>query len=220
MLAAHYPNIDHVRVANDDAGMLDVLQQVEMSLECPSLSPIQSIPHEAIGRMARERRLSIMLSGLMGNATISYDGGAMLAAQVPQVRSGRRPRAPCSPPRAAAPRRWLGLLGEVADTVLPQPLPQALRRAAGKRGANLAPSYSPIRRTFAKAMGVHGARRGAQRQPEQSAPGGDSRALRVAMFDRIDQRSYAASATAATLRRRPARPHRRSPADRALPVDP
>lgn len=78
-LAARFPNIDH-RVIR--TGPVDPLQGVEQhlpALDQPVLNPCNNVWINAIDAEAARGRIRVMLSGAIGNMTVSYDGRPHLA---------------------------------------------------------------------------------------------------------------------------------------------
>jgi asparagine synthase (glutamine-hydrolysing) len=130
-LAAMYPNIDHVRISTDDTPVLDALDLREAGQDYPVMAPFNIIWLNGIDRAAHDRRIAIMLVGCTGNVTISYSGNELLASQ---LRRGRLLSAvrTIRDLRRFGGRSRLGLLGEIADSVLPSPARRALRLAVGK----------------------------------------------------------------------------------------
>jgi asparagine synthase (glutamine-hydrolysing) len=191
-VAAMYPNIDHVRIDSDNTPILDELDLREAGQDCPVLSPAAAVVGDGIGRAARERRIAIMLGGAMGNMSISYDGGELLAAQ---LRSANMLGAAHTirDLRRFGGRSRLGLLGEVADSILPPAARRALRRAVGTPEPRLS-DFSIVAPEFVRRRGFE------QRAREvagniKNVTRGNSRALRLAIFNRSDQRSYACAGT-------------------------
>jgi len=84
-LAAMYPNIDHVLIRSDPATTpLHDLETMGLITGQPTPSFSNSIWINAIARSAQERQIRTILTGKMGNLTISYSGKerfpAMLAS--------------------------------------------------------------------------------------------------------------------------------------------
>ncbi len=84
--AAMYPNIEHVLIRSSHASPLDDLDRMFFLFERPALNLCNSVWWLAIDRAARERRLSVMLTGARGNMTMSYNGLELLPEL---LRSGR-----------------------------------------------------------------------------------------------------------------------------------
>jgi len=72
--AALYPNIEHVLVFNDNRSPLDALDRRFFLFEEPVVNAGNLVWAHAINQAARERKLHVVLTGGMGNMTISYDG--------------------------------------------------------------------------------------------------------------------------------------------------
>jgi asparagine synthase (glutamine-hydrolysing) len=189
-LAAMYPNIDHVRIANDDAPLLDALDLREAGQDCPVLNLSGQVWINGIERAARERRIAIMLIAAAGNFTISYDGGELLSSQLRSARLFGAARTIRDLHRFGG-RSWLGLLGEVSESVLPGPVLRVLRRAVGKGQPGLYdlslvnPKFVRSKALETRARAVAGDMRNIAR--------GNSRALRLAVFDRLDYSHWPAS---------------------------
>jgi asparagine synthase (glutamine-hydrolysing) len=181
-LAAMYPNIDHVRISNDDAPLLDVLELREAGEDCPLLAPFNTIWLNAIDRTARDRRIAIMLIGFMGNMTISYDGGRLLASQLRGARLLGAVRTIRNLRRFGG-RSRVGLLGEIADAVLPGPVRRALRLALGKATPGLF-EYSVVNPKFVRGKGLE-----TRIRAWHEIAHDNSRALRLAMINRSQFRA-------------------------------
>jgi len=74
-LAGLYPNIDHVRIANDDLPLLEVMERREVAQDWPMLNPTNTVWQNGIDRAARDRGVGVMLVGALGNYSISHAGG-------------------------------------------------------------------------------------------------------------------------------------------------
>lgn len=72
--AALYPNIQHVRIGSEGQSLLDGLDRHAFLYERPGLNLCNDAWADAIKDEARRRKLSVMLIGQMGNATISFSG--------------------------------------------------------------------------------------------------------------------------------------------------
>jgi asparagine synthase (glutamine-hydrolysing) len=72
--AALYPNIEHVRVPPDGRTVLDDLDRDFFLFERPLVNACTHHWLHAINAEAGRRRLPILLSGMMGNFTISHSG--------------------------------------------------------------------------------------------------------------------------------------------------
>lgn len=86
LTAARYPNIEHVLIRTGGRSPLDGLDRNVFLFDQPILNLCNMTWAAAINDAARERKLRVLLTGQMGNMTISYDGITLL----PQlIRSGR-----------------------------------------------------------------------------------------------------------------------------------
>jgi asparagine synthase (glutamine-hydrolysing) len=77
--AAMYPNIEHVVVDGSDRSPLDTLERNFFLNDYPVLAPCAAVTGHAIGDAVRARKLPVLLTGGMGNMTISYNGEELLA---------------------------------------------------------------------------------------------------------------------------------------------
>ena len=77
--AALYPNIEHVLIRSGHRSPLAELDRNFFLLDRPMLNLCNSVWSSAINDAARERNLTVLLTGQMGNMTISYAGDEHLA---------------------------------------------------------------------------------------------------------------------------------------------
>lgn len=80
--AANYPNIDHVSVATGGRSPLSGLDLHFQLFERPILNPCNAVWNEAINDAAKARGVTVMLTGQMGNMTISHSGMQRLSQLV------------------------------------------------------------------------------------------------------------------------------------------
>ncbi len=76
--AAMYPNVEHVLVRTSHSSPLDGLDRTFLLFDRPMLNLCNWVWARAINHAARERNLSILLSGQMGNVSASYTGIELL----------------------------------------------------------------------------------------------------------------------------------------------
>jgi asparagine synthase (glutamine-hydrolysing) len=76
--AAMYANIEHVLVTSPYRSPLDALDRNFLLFEKPMLNLYNHVWLEAINEEVRDRQLTVLLTGQMGNITISYDGNELL----------------------------------------------------------------------------------------------------------------------------------------------
>ncbi len=74
LVAAMYPNIDHVLIEPSGEDLFRVLQEGSSSTECPVFNPTNQMWMNAILDEARNRGIKVILSGSCGNATVSFGG--------------------------------------------------------------------------------------------------------------------------------------------------
>lgn len=84
--AAMYSNIEHVLVRSGQRSPLDEIDRNFFLFDRPMLNLCNRVWLNAIDQAARERKLGIMLIGLMGNMSVSYNGAQLLPEL---LRSGR-----------------------------------------------------------------------------------------------------------------------------------
>ena len=84
--AALHPNIEHVVLRNDGESPLKYLDRHFYLFERPILNLCNKRWADAINDAARARGLSVLLTGQLGNMTISYDGITLLPTLIRQGR--------------------------------------------------------------------------------------------------------------------------------------
>ena len=72
--AAMYPNIDHVLIRSGHLSPLDQLDRSFFLFDRPMLNPCNWVWLAAINGAARDRKLPVVLTGQMGNMSLSYNG--------------------------------------------------------------------------------------------------------------------------------------------------
>lgn len=189
-VAAMYPNIDHVRIANDDAPLLDALELREAGQDWPVMNPSNTVWMSGIDRAARERRIAILLVGQMGNMTISYDGGELLASQLRGVNLFGAARTLRELYRFGG-RSWRGLALDAANAVLPNTARRAFLRAIGREEPKLF-GFSIVNPKFVGSKGIEARARAVAGNLKNITR--SSRALRLTGLDRTD-RSHLAMTT-------------------------
>jgi asparagine synthase (glutamine-hydrolysing) len=116
--AAMHPNIEHVLVRSSDHSPLDAINRSFFLFERPMPNPFNSVWVFAINQAARERRLGIMLSGQMGNMTISYNGIELLPELLRSWHFGRLWRETAKLV-ANSTMRWRGALTQIFGPFMP-----------------------------------------------------------------------------------------------------
>lgn len=84
--AAMYPNMEHVLIRPDGRSPLQTLDRNFFLYERPGLNLCNMVWGDAINDAARARGLGVMLTGSMGNMTVSYNGAELLPEL---IRAGR-----------------------------------------------------------------------------------------------------------------------------------
>ena len=77
-LAARFPNLEHHRIRVDSKSMFEGLNADIDRLDCPPLNPCNMMWVNAINEDAAGRGCSVVLTGLLGNMTISRPGSDLL----------------------------------------------------------------------------------------------------------------------------------------------
>jgi asparagine synthase (glutamine-hydrolysing) len=76
--AGMYPNIEHVLIRGDRNSPIENLDRAFYLYERPRLNLCNLVWLSAINQAARERNLAVMLIGMMGNLTVSWEGLELL----------------------------------------------------------------------------------------------------------------------------------------------
>lgn len=122
-VAALYPNMEHVRSPRPDASPLQGLDQALAYYDQPLLNLCNQVWLEDINRAASHRKLGVMLTGAMGNATLSYSGYDLLRDLMSRgrlLRFAREARALVAAGRLS----WRGVIGHALPSAL-RPDPRA-----------------------------------------------------------------------------------------------
>jgi asparagine synthase (glutamine-hydrolysing) len=141
--AALYPNVEHVLVRPDGSGTLEQLDRDFFLFERPVLNICNMQWNRRINDEARARGLDVVLTGQMGNMTISYNGNEHLPELIARGRWWtwlREGRALVKTKRY----RWRGLLVASFGPWLPGPLWTLIHRLANKPQYDIN-EYSAIR---------------------------------------------------------------------------
>ncbi|MEJ2410378.1 MAG: asparagine synthase-related protein [Novosphingobium sp.] len=152
LVAGQHSNIRHRRIDNDGVTFMDSLQKREMAHEWPIIASNNLRWFDAIDRDAHGRGVKILLSGQMGNMTISYDG---IEYYADLLRSGHYLKAFHAAREAvrSGSSRWLAVANETAHVMLPLTVHRQLLDMMGKRPMRLR-DYSLIEPAFAEELGL------------------------------------------------------------------
>ncbi len=182
-LAARFGNIDHVLIDTQGASILDQLQEDVEALDRAPLNPCNMLWVNAIQADAQRRGHRVLLTGQMGNMTISYTGEEYLPALIGQGRWGRWWHEARSLKRTHPARRWRGLAAQSFAPYLPAWLWAQLEKYRGRNGGLTA--YSAIHPGFLHRVGNQ---RIAQSRWDLSyRPWANGRRMRIAVLHRSDR---------------------------------
>lgn len=183
-LAARFPNIEHHLIRTSGITPLDHLEEDVQTLDRPPLNPCNRVWINAIAAAAARRGAKVLLTGGMGNMTISYTGREYLPwlfGQRQWVSWWREMRG--LKRRQPAPR-WRGLLLQSVAPYLPPVLWGLIERLrSGRRWALT--DYTAIHPDFMQRMG-HAERVKATGWDLSYRPWGDGRRMRIAVLERMD----------------------------------
>jgi asparagine synthase (glutamine-hydrolysing) len=87
--AALHPNIDHIMVASGTGSPVALMDRQFQLFERPVLNPSNAVWSEAINDAAQARGIGVLLTGQMGNFTISHDGFQYLPEALRGFKWGR-----------------------------------------------------------------------------------------------------------------------------------
>lgn len=140
--AARYPNVEHVLVHNNRTSPLANLDRLFVLFDRPILNPCNHVWVSAINDAIRSRNIGVLLTGQMGNMSISY-GGETLLPQL--IRSGRWLRWAREASGLARNRhmRWIGVLGQSFGPFVPSTLWRWANRYLMNRGVDVG-TYSGV----------------------------------------------------------------------------
>jgi len=140
--AALYPNLDHVLVRSGDRGIMDDFDRNFFLFERPVVNACNQMWINAINAQAQKRGVRVLLTGAVGNLTLSYAGRELLpelAAAGRWLRLFQEGRAMVR----AGEARWRGVLAQSLGPWIPERLWVQLQRLAGGHVGDLA-SYSML----------------------------------------------------------------------------
>jgi len=181
-LAARYANVDHVLFRAGEASPLDDLDLVGPVQGAPVLNACNLVWGNGIARAARARGLSTMLTGQMGNMTISYDGLQRLPSLLLRGLVGTWAREAAALSRSSR-QGWKIALRASFPPLMP---PWLWRRYSRWRGRDWDPlEYSGISPAFARDIDC--AALAAESGWDMGyRPWADGHAMRLAALQRLD----------------------------------
>lgn len=184
-VAAMHSNIDHVRISIPAGSPTADLSRYFHLFERPFLNLCNGVWMTATLEEAKRRRLGILLTGVFGNASFSYDGMHELHRL---LRCGRLLRLAGEAARLKAGGVRLGTIAAQAlGPVLPRRIWRTIARLRGAdRGREATTLINPRR---AAQLGIDS--RAAERGLDLDyRPGGDAHKVRLWILRRVDQGNY------------------------------
>ncbi|MDF2114888.1 asparagine synthase-related protein [Roseiarcaceae bacterium H3SJ34-1] len=151
LTAAQYPNIEHVLVPNVSGEVFTTMDSVHHTADTPLLNPYNELWLNGIGKAARERGITVLLGGQMGNATISYNASTLERALFQQRQWTRLFKAARLRRKAGA--SWINLANRIFGGSLPPGLKRRLLAMRGHFTFGLK-DCSAINMDFARQTGV------------------------------------------------------------------
>jgi asparagine synthase (glutamine-hydrolysing) len=185
--AALYPNMEHVLIRSGARSPLDSLDLNFRLYDRPMLNLCNNVWVHAINDAARERKLRVMLTGQMGNMSISYGGEALLPALVRRGRLIRWFRESAAAVRAGH-MRWRGVLAASFGPYMPTPLWRWINRTFAGAEVGIE-SYSAIRPALMARLDIP-ARARARSLDLSYRPRGDGFESRLWVLRRVDLGNY------------------------------
>ena len=180
LAAAHYPNIEHVRIETPEALPLDAIDRQFFLYERPLLNLCNESWISAIYEAAQARGLKVLLTGELGNLTFSYTGEHLLAELLGRGRLVGFAR------EAALLLRHGHRLKSVGAAALGPFLPRPVWRLFGRFRTIANPlGHSAILRSLASDPAIHRAmaERGFDPDDRPRRDGVQARLLRLRTFD-------------------------------------
>ena len=182
-LAARFPNIEHILVRSDCGTPLDNLREITESVDRPPLNPCNMAWCDAIRRDAARRGARVLLTGIMGNMSISHAGVQYLPALVRKGALRTWWREVAALKRKNRGWRWRGLFALSFGPYVPAMLWSMIAKYR-KWGLELT-DYTAIHPDFLVRM--QGQRRTRKSGWDLSyRPWRDGRLMRIAALNRLD----------------------------------
>jgi len=187
LTAARYPNIDHVLVRTPGRSPVDNLDRAFFIFERPILNLCNNVWMTAINEAAQARGIGVMLTGQMGNMSISYDGLTLLPELIRSGRWVRWLREGSALVRSGN-QRLRNVLAQSFGPFMPSPVWSWINRTF--RGVDSAPeTYSAIRPGLLRDLDI-GSRARANGLDLHYRPRVDGFESRLWAFRRVDFGNY------------------------------
>jgi asparagine synthase (glutamine-hydrolysing) len=198
-LAARFPNIEHHLFRPGQVSALDHLDEDVDTLDRPPLNLCNMVWMDGIEIDAVRRGAKVLLTGQMGNMTLSYTGEQYLPELLRLGQWGTWWREASALKRRNPSRRWLGLLSQSIGPYLPAPLWLLIERMKDREW-DLA-DYSAVHPDFLKRIN-HERRVKDIGWDLSYRPWADGRRMRIAVLERIDIGDHALGSNAHGLESR------------------
>lgn len=198
-LAARFANIEHILIRPDGTSPIDHLQEDTETLDRGPLNPCNRVWSNTIQTDAARRGVKVLLTGAMGNMTISYTGEPYLAGLFGRGQWATWWREARALKRRHPERRWRGLLAQSLVPYLPPALWVALENYRGRTWKLT--DYAAIHPDFMARM--QSLERSKKLDWDLSyRPWANGRRMRIAVINRLDNGEYSAAANVAGLEMR------------------
>jgi len=199
-MAARFPNIEHHLIRTTGTSPLDHLEEDIEVLDRPPLNPCNMVWINAIRDAAARRGAKVLLTGGMGNMTLSYTGQEYLPWLLGRRQWATWWREARGLRRGEPRRRWRGILLQSVGPYLPPRLWGLIGYLRGETQWSLT-DYTAVHPQFLQRMN-HKARVAASGWELSYRPWADGRRMRIAVLDRLDNGDYLVAANASGLERR------------------
>ncbi len=189
-LAARFDNIDHILIRPDGTSPLQNLQHQIEALDRDVTNPCNMVWLDAIQSDAARHGHRVLLSGQMGNMTLSYTGEQYIPALIGQGRFIKWWQEAAALKRTYPHRRWRGLLAQSLSPYLPAWLWMRIEKYRG-RGRKLT-DYTAIHPEFLARLGQERIRKSGWDTSYRHWK--DGRRMRIAVIKRVDIGEYQSAA--------------------------
>ena len=190
-LAARFDNIEHILMRPDGTSPLSGLQAKVEAMDRAQLNPCNSVWGDAINLDAANRGAKVLLTGQMGNMTISYTGEQYLPALLGRGQWAAWWKEASALKRANPKRRWRGLLAQSIGPYLPAAVWIELGKYRGQ-GSKLT-DYTAINPAFMSRM--QSDKRAQSTGWDLSyRPWANGRRMRIAALNRMDNAEHLSAA--------------------------
>lgn len=148
--AALYPNIEHVIVRTTGRSALDEIDRASTLYGGPMFNLCNLVWSDLIHDEAQRRGLKVLLTGTMGNASLSYSGRAALPELFAKGRLSDWLRLARAQRRSRL-THWRGVAWNTVAPWVPGPMFSALQRLSGRGGPDTS-RYTALRRDLLRRL--------------------------------------------------------------------